>query len=150
MHGVLRGGALAAARGAGLALPIGLLMGARPRVYELLNPMVQIFRPIPPIAFIPLVMVAMNVVYSATAYPFGRLADRMPHRTLLLLGLAVLPLAALPLLMGGVTPGEVFRMAVVVTNALGRAADQVDCWLDHGLAKAMNQFNGAIDSAEAK
>ncbi len=40
--------------GTGLALPIGLLMGAKQRVYELLNPMVQIFRPIPPIAFIPL------------------------------------------------------------------------------------------------
>ena len=40
--------------GAGLALPIGLLMGAKERVYQLLNPMVQLFRPIPPIAFIPL------------------------------------------------------------------------------------------------
>jgi len=42
------------ALGAGLALPLGLLMGAKPRVYELLNPLVQIVRPIPPIAFIPL------------------------------------------------------------------------------------------------
>ncbi len=40
--------------GAGLALPIGLVMGARPRVYELMNPLVQILRPIPPIAYIPL------------------------------------------------------------------------------------------------
>jgi NitT/TauT family transport system permease protein len=40
--------------GAGLALPLGLLMGAKPRVHALFNPMVQIFRPIPPIAFIPL------------------------------------------------------------------------------------------------
>jgi NitT/TauT family transport system permease protein len=40
--------------GAGLALPLGLLMGAKPRVHDLFNPMVQIFRPIPPIAFIPL------------------------------------------------------------------------------------------------
>ena len=40
--------------GAGLALPIGLLMGARPRVHELLNPLIQIVRPIPPIAFVPL------------------------------------------------------------------------------------------------
>jgi len=40
--------------GAGLALPAGLLMGAKPRLYELFNPMVQLFRPIPPIAFIPL------------------------------------------------------------------------------------------------
>lgn len=40
--------------GAGLALPIGLLMGATPRIYTLLNPLVQILRPIPPIAYIPL------------------------------------------------------------------------------------------------
>jgi MFS family permease len=41
-------------------------------------------------AWVPLVMVAMNLVYSATAYPFGWLADRMSHRTLLALGLAAL------------------------------------------------------------
>jgi NitT/TauT family transport system permease protein len=40
--------------GTALALPIGLLMGAKPLVYELLNPVVQLVRPIPPIAFIPL------------------------------------------------------------------------------------------------
>ncbi len=42
------------ALGAGLALPLGLLMGARERVHELLNPLLQVLRPIPPIAFIPL------------------------------------------------------------------------------------------------
>ena len=42
------------ALGAVLALPLGLLMGASRVVYELFNPIVQIFRPIPPIAFIPL------------------------------------------------------------------------------------------------
>jgi NitT/TauT family transport system permease protein len=40
--------------GAGLALPLGLLMGANTRLYGLLNPLVQILRPIPPIAYIPL------------------------------------------------------------------------------------------------
>jgi NitT/TauT family transport system permease protein len=40
--------------GAGLALPAGLAMGAYPRVHELFNPLVQVLRPIPPIAFIPL------------------------------------------------------------------------------------------------
>jgi NitT/TauT family transport system permease protein len=40
--------------GAALALPLGLLMGAKPRVYGLMNPLVQILRPIPPIAYIPL------------------------------------------------------------------------------------------------
>jgi NitT/TauT family transport system permease protein len=40
--------------GAGLALPIGLSMGANARVYAWLNPLVQLLRPIPPIAYIPL------------------------------------------------------------------------------------------------
>ncbi|UCV10497.1 ABC transporter permease [Dechloromonas denitrificans] len=40
--------------GAALALPLGLLMGASPRIYELFNPLMQILRPIPPIAYIPL------------------------------------------------------------------------------------------------
>lgn len=40
--------------GAGLALPLGLAMGAYRRMYELWNPLIQILRPIPPIAYIPL------------------------------------------------------------------------------------------------
>jgi NitT/TauT family transport system permease protein len=40
--------------GAGLALPLGLVMGARPLAYQLLNPVLQVLRPIPPIAYIPL------------------------------------------------------------------------------------------------
>jgi NitT/TauT family transport system permease protein len=40
--------------GAVLALPLGLLMGANARLYALFNPLLQILRPIPPIAFIPL------------------------------------------------------------------------------------------------
>ncbi len=40
--------------GGGIALPLGLWMGARERAYQLFNPLVQILRPIPPIAFIPL------------------------------------------------------------------------------------------------
>jgi MFS family permease len=49
------------------------------------------------LALIPLVMVAMNVVYAASAYPFGKLSDRMPHRTLLAMGLVVLVVADLVL-----------------------------------------------------
>jgi NitT/TauT family transport system permease protein len=40
--------------GAGLALPLGLFMGTVDGVYKLFNPLVQILRPIPPIAYIPL------------------------------------------------------------------------------------------------
>lgn len=43
-----------------------------------------------PIGLVPLVMVAMNIVYSASAYPFGKLADRISHMRLLGLGIAVL------------------------------------------------------------
>jgi MFS family permease len=50
-----------------------------------------------PVAFVPLVMVAMNIVYSATAYPFGKLSDRMSHTRLLALGLLVLVAAELVL-----------------------------------------------------
>ncbi|TKB86395.1 MAG: MFS transporter [Nitrospira sp.] len=52
-----------------------------------------------PIAFIPLVMVAMNVVYASSAYPFGKLSDRMNHQTLLTLGLLLLVAADLVLAM---------------------------------------------------
>jgi MFS family permease len=50
-----------------------------------------------PLALVPLVMVAMNVIYALSAYPFGRLSDKMNHRTLLALGLIVLILADLVL-----------------------------------------------------
>jgi MFS family permease len=50
-----------------------------------------------PLALVPLVMVAMNLIYSAAAYPFGKLSDRMSHRRLLTYGLLVLVLADLVL-----------------------------------------------------
>lgn len=40
--------------GAGLALPLGLLMGASKAAYAAINPLMQVLRPIPPIAYIPL------------------------------------------------------------------------------------------------
>lgn len=43
-----------------------------------------------PDAYAPLVLVTMNAVFAVTAYPFGRLADRMSHRRLLGYGLGVL------------------------------------------------------------
>ena len=50
-----------------------------------------------PVALVPLVMVAMNLVYALSAYPFGKLSDRMSHKTLLALGLLVLIAADLVL-----------------------------------------------------
>ena len=42
------------------------------------------------VAWVPLVMVAMNLVYAASAYPFGKLSDSMSHGKLLAFGLVVL------------------------------------------------------------
>ena len=46
-----------------------------------------------PTALVPLVMVAMGGVYALTAYPFGKLSDRVNHRLMLAAGLAVLAVA---------------------------------------------------------
>ncbi len=54
-----------------------------------------------PLALVPLVMVAMNVIYALAAYPFGRLSDRMSHTRLLALGLVVLVGADLVLALEG-------------------------------------------------
>ncbi|HXE47584.1 MAG TPA: MFS transporter [Ramlibacter sp.] len=61
-------------------------------------------------AWTPLVLIAMNLVYSVGAYPFGQLSDKMSHRALLAWGLAVLIAADLllaasqagPVLWGGI------------------------------------------------
>ncbi len=49
------------------------------------------------LALVPLVLVIMNLVYSMSAYPIGKLSDRMSHHTLLALGLVVLIIADLVL-----------------------------------------------------
>ena len=41
-------------------------------------------------ALVPLVMVAMNLIYALSAYPFGKLSDRISHTKLLALGLVIL------------------------------------------------------------
>ena len=58
------------------------------------------------IALVPLVMVAMNMVYALSAYPFGKLSDRMAHHQLLALGLVVL-IAADLVLANATSPGAV-------------------------------------------
>jgi MFS family permease len=53
-----------------------------------------------PLALVPLVMVAMNLVYAGSAYPFGKLSDRMSHKTLLAWGLVMLIAADMVLASG--------------------------------------------------
>jgi MFS family permease len=58
-----------------------------------------------PAASIPLVMVAMNVVYAASSYPAGRLSDRISRWHLLAAGFGVLVAADLALAFAGGIPG---------------------------------------------
>jgi len=53
-----------------------------------------------PVAWIPMAMVAMNVVYAATAYPAGRLADAVSRDRLLAAGILVLVAADAALALG--------------------------------------------------
>jgi MFS family permease len=53
------------------------------------------------IALVPGILVTMNIVFAASAYPLGRLADRMSRSTLLLVGVAFLIAANIVLATAG-------------------------------------------------
>jgi len=65
-----------------------------------------------PATFVPLVLVAMNIVYSLAAYPFGRLADSLDRTGLLALGLVVLITADLVLAQAAAWPIVVAGVAL--------------------------------------
>jgi MFS family permease len=96
------------------------------------------------LALAPLVLVAMNAVYALGAYPAGALADRLPARTLLLWGLAVL-IAADACLAAG-TLGLVFAGILLwgghMALSQGLLAKMVaDCAPDHARGSAFGLFN---------
>lgn len=59
------------------------------------------------VGLVPLIMIVMNIIYSAGAYPAGAAADRLPARTLLVLGLGMLIVADV-LLAAARSPGLAF------------------------------------------
>ena len=60
-----------------------------------------------PVGFVPMIMIVMNIVYAALAYPGGIASDYLSQRMMLFAGLAMLVLADLVLVFAG-TPWEVF------------------------------------------
>jgi MFS family permease len=50
-----------------------------------------------PVAVVPLVMVAMNIVYAAAAYPAGVLSDRIDRMSILMIGVSFLVVAGIVL-----------------------------------------------------
>ena len=63
-------------------------------------------------SFVPLVMVAMNIVYAVSAYPFGKLSDSTSHAKLLGWGLAVLIAAHLSLALAPGWPALLLGVAL--------------------------------------
>jgi MFS family permease len=59
------------------------------------------------VAFVPAVMIVMNVAYAGIAYPAGVASDRLSRRTLLIVGLAMLVIADL-VLAGATAPAHAF------------------------------------------
>lgn len=51
-----------------IAIPLGLLMGYKNKVYDLFNNFINIFRPIPPLAWVPLVLAWFGVSSFATVF----------------------------------------------------------------------------------
>lgn len=64
------------------------------------------------VALIPGVLVAMNIIYAASAYPFGRLSDTVSRRMLLAFG-AIFLIAADVVLATAATPWQVFAGAML-------------------------------------
>jgi len=48
-----------------VAVPIGVLCGTSPTVYAALNPLVQLFRPVSPLAWLPIVMMLVSALSTA-------------------------------------------------------------------------------------
>ncbi|MBV8500278.1 MAG: MFS transporter [Paucibacter sp.] len=65
-----------------------------------------------PVALVPLTMVVMNLVYAASAFPFGQLADRMSHAALLGGGLIFLIASDLLLAVAQSWPGLMAGLAL--------------------------------------
>ena len=63
-------------------------------------------------AWTPVVLISMNVVYAACAYPFGKLADKLPHTQLL--GWGLLLLIGADALLAASNSGPVFWAGVAL------------------------------------
>jgi nitrate/nitrite transport system permease protein len=52
-----------------VAVPIGVLCGTSPALFAALNPLIQLFRPVSPLAWLPIVMILVSALY-ATPQPW--------------------------------------------------------------------------------
>ena len=49
-----------------LAIPVGILCGTSATVYAAVNPLIQLFRPVSPLAWLPIVMIVVSATYTSS------------------------------------------------------------------------------------
>ena len=47
-----------------VAVPLGILCGLSPRIYAAMNPLIQVFKPVSPLAWLPIVMILVSALYT--------------------------------------------------------------------------------------
>jgi nitrate/nitrite transport system permease protein len=57
---------------AAIAIPLGILCGTSNLVYAALNPLIQLFRPVSPLAWLPLVMILVSALYPSESPLFPK------------------------------------------------------------------------------
>jgi len=55
-----------------LAIPIGILCGLSPTVYKALNPLIQVFKPVSPLAWLPIVTMVVSALYVSADPLFAK------------------------------------------------------------------------------
>jgi nitrate/nitrite transport system permease protein len=52
-----------------IAIPVGIAVGLSANLYAAINPLIQLFKPISPLAWLPLVTIAVSAIYSGDSVP---------------------------------------------------------------------------------
>ena len=55
-----------------IAIPVGIISGLSPTVYNALNPLIQIFKPVSPLAWLPIVTIVVSAVYVSNDPMFSK------------------------------------------------------------------------------
>ncbi|SFX31978.1 ABC transporter permease [Marinospirillum alkaliphilum] len=55
-----------------IAIPLGILIGLSQQVYRAINPLIQVFKPVSPLAWLPLVTLVVSAVYVSSDPMFSR------------------------------------------------------------------------------
>jgi nitrate/nitrite transport system permease protein len=55
-----------------VAIPVGILCGLSPAMYQALNPLIQVFKPVSPLAWLPIVTMVVSAVYVSSDPLFAK------------------------------------------------------------------------------